>query len=69
MSVNPVEPKPWYKSKIVWLGIITTLLGVVPVVTQLANAYGVNAAEVGTAIIGILTVIIRVWFTDAAISR
>lgn len=60
--------KAWYQSKIVWLGIITTLLGVVPILVELAKAYNVDAVAVGTAVIGILMVIVRVWFTDTGIS-
>lgn len=60
--------KAWYKSKVVWLGVITTLLGAVPVLVDLANAYNIPVAAVGTAVIGVLTVVVRVWFTDTVIA-
>lgn len=59
--------KAWYQSKIVWLGILTTILGIVPILVDLAKAYNVDVVAVGTAVIGILTVIVRIWLTDTGI--
>ena len=63
-----MQTKAWYQSKIVWLGILTTILGVVPILVELAKAYNIDAVAVGTAIIGILTVIVRIWLTDTGIN-
>lgn len=60
--------KAWYQSKIVWLGIVTTILGIVPILVELARSYNVDVVAVGTAIIGILTVIVRIWLTDTGIN-
>jgi len=56
--------KLWYQSKVFWLGVITTLLGIIPIVTELASQTAVTPAALGTAATGILIVIVRVWFTD-----
>ena len=67
--------KSWLSSKVVWLGIITTLLGVIPLITDLANQALVTptpaalVTAVGTTLIGILTVIVRVWFTDVPVTH
>jgi hypothetical protein len=59
--------KPWYQSKIIWLGVLMTLLGVVPLVNSLLQK-GVPAPTDFVELAGgILTVILRVWFTDTAI--
>jgi len=60
--------KAWFASKVVWLGIITTLLGVIPIVTELASQTAITPAAVGTALTGILIVIVRVWFTDSPVT-
>ena len=60
---------PWYKSKIVWLGIITTLLGALEVVRQYVT---ISPFDANTAILvfsGILTVVLRVWFTNSVIVK
>ena len=68
----PVTPtKPWYASKVVWMGVITTLLGVLPLVNVYANVVAPQTVTIvagtGALISGILTVILRVWFTDTAV--
>jgi len=60
--------KKWYKSKLVWLGVIVTLQGVIPLVVDLLSKGAVSPADIGVALSGFLTVILRVWFTDAPIS-
>lgn len=63
------DPKAWYTSKVFWLGIITTLLGVIPIVTELASQTAASPAEIGTALTGVLVVVMRIWFTDAPVSK
>lgn len=63
------DAKPWYQSKVFWLGVITTLLGVVPIITELASQTALTPAAVGTAMTGVLVVIMRVWFTDAPTTK
>jgi hypothetical protein len=64
-----MESKQWYLSKLVWLGVIQTLLGVLAVVSDfLQSGRAFDAAGVVLIATGILTVILRVWFTDTEIS-
>lgn len=61
-----MTPKPIYFSKTVWLNVITTVIG------ALALAQDVIPSEYKTYVIlavGILNVVLRVWFTDAPIAR
>ena len=60
--------KKWYQSKLVWLGVITTLLGVLPLVQQLVSQASIQPADFVALFSGILTVILRVWFTNTEIS-
>jgi uncharacterized membrane-anchored protein len=59
--------KKWYQSKLVWLGIIMTLSGLLPFVSELVKTQPVTPEAVVAFVGGILTVILRVWFTDTAI--
>jgi hypothetical protein len=61
--------KPFYQSKIVWLGVFVTLQGVMPIVIDLLGRATVDPADLAVAFSGVLTVILRVWFTDAPISK
>ena len=62
-------PIPWYKSKLTWLGVIMTLLGVLPLVQSLLAQTVIAPADFVALFGGILTVVLRVWFTDAPIAK
>jgi hypothetical protein len=59
--------KKWYESKLVWLGVIITLQGFIPVAVEMVNKQSVTVADVFIAFSGLLAVVLRVWFTDAVI--
>ena len=61
--------KKWYQSKLVWLGILLTISGIIPVVNELLHNKTPDVSAVITAIGGMITVIIRIWFTSATIAR
>lgn len=63
------DPKAWYQSKVFWLGVVTTLLGIIPIVTELASQMTVTPAAIGTAATGILIVIMRIWFTSEPVTK
>jgi hypothetical protein len=62
----------WWQSKVTWAGIVTTLLGVVPLVAIFAQLLAPTAVNIiigaATMVDGILVVIWRVWFTNSTIS-
>jgi len=66
-----INTKPWYKSKIVWAGVVVTLLGIFPLVNIFVRAVAPQVVSLTEAIIalvaGILTVIWRIWFTDSQV--
>lgn len=59
--------KVWYESKLVWLGIIQTLIGMLAVLAEFLRAGDYSPVAVAILLSGVLTVILRVWFTDSAI--
>jgi hypothetical protein len=59
---------PWYKSKLVWLGVIMTLAGVLPLVASLLSQTAISASDFVGLVGGILTVILRIWFTNTTIA-
>lgn len=62
-----LETKPWYKSYLVWLGILITIQGALPVIMELANKQAITTSDILVAVSGIVVVIRRVWFTTASI--
>jgi hypothetical protein len=59
---------PWFKSKLVWLGVIMTLAGILPLVSSLLSQQAIAASDFVGLFGGILTVILRVWFTNSTIA-
>ena len=62
-----MDAKKWYQSKLVWLGIIMTLSGILPLVASLMQQASIAPADFVSLFGGILTVILRIWFTSAPI--
>jgi len=61
--------KVWYQSKLVWLGIVQTLIGALGLVAEYLSKSDFSPASVVVLVSGILTVILRVWFTNTTISK
>ncbi len=63
-----MDTKLWYQSKLVWLGVIQTLVGALTVISDFLQS-GKQLDSLGIVLIvtGILTVILRVWFTETNI--
>lgn len=56
-----METKAWYNSKMVWIGIATVLLGVIPLVQEMIAKGPVDLNSVLTVVSGAIVVILRVW--------
>lgn len=59
--------KKWYQSKFVWLGIVQTLIGALGVLAEFLQKSDFSPFAVTILFSGILTVIVRVWFTQTQI--
>ena len=64
-----MDTKSWYTSKTVWLSVIQTLIGALALVATLLDAGDFTAAAVTNLVIGVLQIVIRVWFTDTGIAH
>ena len=61
--------KNWYQSKLVWMNVILTLIGALTLVSEYLDAGAYSYSGVVMLVVGILGVILRIWFTDASIMR
>jgi hypothetical protein len=61
--------KKWYQSKMVWLGIITTLIGALGLVSDLLGKPTVSPQDITLLLSGILGIVLRVWFTTQPVER
>ena len=59
--------KKWYESKTVWLAVLQTVLGVLALVATFLEVAEFTAPAIVMLTMAALQVVIRVWFTDAAI--
>ncbi len=64
-----VNSKAWYASKMTWLGIVQFLIGSLGLLAEFLNKGDFSPAAVVILLSGILTFVLRVWFTDTAISK
>jgi len=61
-----MNPKPFYASKTVWLNVIATVIGAL---TLAQDAIPTEYKTYVILAVGVLNVILRVWFTEAPIAR
>jgi uncharacterized membrane protein HdeD (DUF308 family) len=53
--------KSWYQSKTIWIGILTTLAGVIPLVVELINKQSFDAGAIAAVVLGVIQIVRRVW--------
>lgn len=56
--------KKWYESKLLWIGVLTSAVGILEVLTVWLEAAQFQPQDFTMLIVGVLTVVMRVWFTD-----
>lgn len=59
--------KSWFTSKLIWLGILETLVASLSLVAEFIQKNTVDASSFIMLATGILTIVIRKWFTNTAI--
>jgi hypothetical protein len=59
--------KAFYESKLFWVGAITTLLGVLQLFSEWYAKADFSVPGIISLVIGILVIVLRVWFTDTPI--
>ena len=62
--------KKWFESKTVWLGILTALSGALSLGAQYVAEGSFNSQD-GMLLfaVGLIGIVVRVWFTDKAIQQ
>jgi uncharacterized membrane protein HdeD (DUF308 family) len=53
--------KSWYRSKTIWIGILTTLAGVIPLAVELINKQSFDAGAIAAVVLGVIQIVRRVW--------
>jgi hypothetical protein len=56
-----MDTKPWYQSKLVWMGVLTALLGIIPLVQEMINKGPVDTTAILTLVSGVIVIALRVW--------
>jgi hypothetical protein len=64
-----IDGKPWYQSKIVLVGILQTVIGSLSLVADLLGKSQITPQDATLLSVGILTVVLRIWFTDLPIQH
>ena len=59
-----METKKWYESKLVWLGVLVALQGIIPLVIDLVQKGQFDATGFLTLLSGIILVVLRVITND-----
>ena len=62
-----METKEFWKSKIFWAGVITTLISILELFAEWYKAGNFDVPAIITLIVGILIIIFRIWFTNTII--
>lgn len=60
--------KAWYESKLVWLGALQFLIGALGLLAEFLQKGDYSPFAVTMLVTGVLTVVMRVWFTNTEIS-
>ena len=64
-----LQIKYFWESKIFWVGILSTLIAIGNLVAEFLQAGSFSADSFVLLFVGILTIVLRVWFTDTAINK
>jgi len=59
-----METEAWYESKMLWVGVGTTLLRVIPLIQEMIAQGPVDLTAVLTLVSGVVIVLLRVWTSD-----
>lgn len=63
-----MEAKHWWQSALVWLGVIVTAQGLIPIIVDFLNKGTFQATDILLLISGSLVVIRRIWFTNTVLT-
>lgn len=64
-----METKKWFESKIVWVGLINTVIAILAIGGEFLQKAEFSPIAISAFITGVLTVVLRVWFTNTEITK
>ena len=64
-----MNTKPFYTSKIFWMGILETIIGVAEIVRVAVDAGDWSVIGIIALVTGVATLISRIWFTNTTLTR
>jgi hypothetical protein len=64
-----MEPKPFYESKTVWLNVLTTLVASLTFLPSVNGLIPDVALPYILAAVGVLNIVLRVWFTETPVAH
>lgn len=60
--------QPWYTSRTVWFNAITSLVGILTLIPQVAGVIPDEYLKYILLAVGALNVVLRIWFTDSPVT-
>ena len=61
--------KPWYASKLVWIGVMQFVYASADLVAAFIEQADYSPTSIAALITGVLTIVFRIWFTDKEIDK
>jgi hypothetical protein len=63
-----MDPKPWFKSKVVWFNVLVSLAAVLPLVADLVKQQAVKPEDIILLGVGVINVVLRIWFVSEPVA-
>lgn len=69
-EASEVKTKKWFESRMFWMNLIITLIGIVTLFEDALNRNPqLTISGIMLLIVGALNIILRIWFTDTPIAH
>lgn len=69
MEEQKLEFKNFWESKIFWVGMLSSLIAIGNLVAEFLQAEIFSADSFVLLFVGVMTIVLRVWFTETAINK
>ncbi len=63
-----IEIKDWYKSKTVWFSVLTTLAGLLIMLSEYFAVGDFSLPALFLMLAGVVNLVLRIWFTDSPVA-
>lgn len=69
MEEQKLQFKNFWESKIFWIGILSSLIAIGNLVAEFLQVGVFSADSFVLLFVGVLTIVLRIWFTETAINK